>query len=135
LEPTAVTTVLGSCVSVCLFDVGLQCGGMNHFLLPFWCGNSRSPGRFGNEATQALLARLLALGGRRESIQAKVFGGACVIDALRRRHGQLGDQNVARALEALEAEGIPVVARDTDGERGRKLVFHTDTGDAWVKVL
>lgn len=58
-----------------------------------------------------------------------------MIDALRRRHGQLGDQNVARALEALEAEGIPVVARDTDGERGRKLVFHTDTGDAWVKVL
>lgn len=135
-EPAAVTTILGSCVSACVYDREAGIGGINHYLLPFWSGNGTSSPRFGNVAMKALVERVLALGGRRQLIQAKVFGGACVLDAFRRPQGRhLGDHNVGRALEALAAEGIPVVARDTGGERARKLVFHTDTGAAWLRAI
>ncbi len=29
-----IVTVLGSCISVCLFETKLKMGGMNHFMLP-----------------------------------------------------------------------------------------------------
>lgn len=135
-EPAAVTTILGSCVSVCVYDRAAGIGGINHYLLPFWSGNGTSSPRFGNVAMKALVERVLTLGGRRASIEAKVFGGACVLAAFRMPQGRhLGDHNVDCALEALAAEGIPVVARDTGGERARKLVFHTDTGAAWLREI
>src|SRR4051812_49955421 len=33
-EPRRLRTILGSCVSVCLYDPSLRIGGMNHFMLP-----------------------------------------------------------------------------------------------------
>ena len=37
----AITTVLGSCVSTCLWDPVERIGGMNHFMLP---GDAAGPG-------------------------------------------------------------------------------------------
>ncbi len=133
-EPAAVTTILGSCVSVCLFDPVLRVGGANHYLLPDH-GAAAPSTRFGGEALRELLARILALGADRRRLQAKVFGGACVVEAFRRSAGHLGARNVEAALRFLEAERIPVMAEDTGGERGRKLLFHTDDGTVLVRPL
>jgi chemotaxis protein CheD len=62
-----------------------------------------------------------------------VFGGACVIEAFKGRN--LGTENVELALKALAEAGVPVVERDVGGRNGRKLVFHTDVGAAWVRRL
>jgi chemotaxis protein CheD len=99
-----VTTILGSCVAVCLFDSEAELGGVNHFLLPL--GTPPSP-RFADHATTLLLQRVLALGAR----------------------------NVEVARERLSAEGIPVVAEDTGGDLGRKLIFEVRTGSAWVRAI
>lgn len=132
--PTTVTTILGSCVSVCVWDPFSRIGGINHYLLP--SGSAEAPLRFGDVATHALVAELLALGAGRSGLKAKVFGGSCIADVfVRRGAGHLGEENVERALEALRADGVPVEARDTGGRRGRKLIFHTDDGSAWVKEL
>jgi chemotaxis protein CheD len=64
-----------------------------------------------------------------------VFGGACVLRAFRSTAGNLGQKNVQTARALLLAEGIPVVAEDVDGERGRKLIFQTHDGSAWVRAL
>ncbi len=133
-EPAAVTTILGSCVSVCLFDPVLRVGGANHFLLPDH-GSAAPSTRFAGEALRELLARLLALGADRRRLQAKVFGGACVVEAFRRSADHLGTRNAAAAFRFLEMERIPVMAEDTGGERGRKLLFHTDDGTALVRPL
>ncbi len=133
-EPAAVTTILGSCVSVCLYDPVLGAGGANHFLLPDH-GAAAPSTRFAGEALRELLARLLALGADRRRLQAKVFGGACVVEAFRRSADHLGTRNAAAALRFLEAERIPVMAEDTGGERGRKLLFHTDDGTALVRPI
>jgi chemotaxis protein CheD len=134
-EPATVTTVLGSCVAVCFWDPSTRIGGINHFLLPHWAGNGSSSPRFGNVAMQSLLERMQDVGACGAKLEAKVFGGACVLAAFHTRPGRLGDQNVDHALRFLEQRSIRVSAQDTGGRRGRKLVFHSDDGEAWVKEL
>jgi chemotaxis protein CheD len=136
-EPTQVTTILGSCVAVCLWDPAGRLGGINHYLLPYGSEDGGgSPARFGNLAIRMLVDAVLRLGARKVSLAAKLFGGACVLDAFDgdgARH--LGARNVDSAVSALEQEGIPVVAADTGGRRSRKLVFRTDDGTVWLKAI
>lgn len=134
-EPAEATTVLGSCVAVCLCDEHRQIGGINHFLLPWAVGDSLASARFGNVAIDALLAQVERLGARRADLRAKVFGGAAVIEAFRNGDDHLGARNVGVARELLERLGIPIVAEDVLGNRGRKLIFHTGTGIALVRLL
>ena len=134
-ERSAVSTILGSCVAVCLWDPIAKIGGINHYLLPLWTGQGPVSPRFGNVAVQELLNKLLELGSQKLRLQAKLFGGACVIEAFRQRESHLGTKNVQTAEELLEQEGIPLVGRDVGGCRGRKLIFHTDNGTAWVRQL
>jgi chemotaxis protein CheD len=135
---TAVTTILGSCVAVCLWDPAARLGGINHFLLPSVTeGSHASSPRFGNVAVGQLVERVLALGARREGLQAKIFGGACVIEAFQNRQvdDHLGHKNVEVAQTLLREARIPVVAEDVGGRRGRKVIFHTDSGVALVRLI
>lgn len=131
----AVTTILGSCVAVCLWDAAKQIGGINHYLLPVFSGDGVASPRFGNIAIAELLEQLIALGCRKRDLQAKLFGGACVIAAFRDRTTHLGWENIETAEKILERENIPVIGQDIGGDKGRKLIFHTDDGAAWVKQL
>jgi chemotaxis protein CheD len=130
-DAVQVRTILGSCVAVCLWDLEAGVGGLNHFLLPH--GAPPSP-RFGEHAVPQLLQRVLALGASRERLRAKLFGGACVLEALR-AGSALGSRNVEVAREQLSAAAIPVVAEDTGGDLGRKLVFEVQTGSAWIRAI
>jgi chemotaxis protein CheD len=133
VSPTAITTVLGSCVAVCLHDPVTRVGGMNHFLLPMHVERDRSP-RFGNVAVPQLVEEVLRAGASRRTLVAKVFGGASVIAAI--THGRrLGEENAALAVRLLEEARIPVLDRDVGGSRGRKVVFLADEGTAWVRQL
>jgi chemotaxis protein CheD len=134
-EPTVVTTILGSCVAVCLWDEVGGAGGVNHYLLPEGAGTDASALRFGNVAIEALIDRLLRLGAQRGRLRAKVFGGACISAVFARQTPNLGATNVTCALDGLAREGLRVDAFDTGGARGRKLLFQTDDGAAWVKQL
>jgi chemotaxis protein CheD len=135
-EATRVTTILGSCVSVCLWDQRLGYGGVNHYLLPHWARSStQSPHCYGNLALNGLLEALLALGCRRERLLARVYGGACVLDAFRGRREHLGQMNVTVARRFLDGLGIPVIDEHVGGARGRKLAFSTDDGSAELRLL
>ncbi len=134
-ERYAVTTILGSCVAVCLWDPVTRVGGINHFLLPVFSGEGVASARFGNVAIKELLDELAKLGSQKHNLLAKIFGGACVLEAFRQRKNQLGMQNIAVAQELLQSESIPLVGHDVGGQRGRKLIFHNDDGAAWVKAL
>jgi chemotaxis protein CheD len=134
-RPLAVSTILGSCVGVCLFDAGRGVGGMNHFLLPDSAGNARPTARFGDIAMAQLLAEVLQAGARRAGLAARVYGGACVLAAFRGPGDHLGDRNVVTALRYLEDERIPVLERETGGRRGRRIVFHTWDGAAEARRI
>ncbi len=129
-EPTIVTTIVASCVAVCLWDAELRAGGINHFLLPSGARNATQPGRYGNLAIPRLVEALEKIGCDRRRLRAKLFGGSCRAEA--RAGGDLGARNVALADELLAELGIPIIARDTGGPRARKLVMHTDDFSVWV---
>jgi chemotaxis protein CheD len=130
--PRTLTTILGSCVSVCLWDRRGRGGGMNHYLLPRRGPDSPRTARYGDFAIPALVTKLVALGAERGDLRAKVFGGAHVLPLGRPGGRTLGGDNVQVALSSLRAEGIHVVSEDVGGTRVRKLAFNTTDGTAQV---
>jgi chemotaxis protein CheD len=129
------STVLGSCVSICVWDPITGAGGMNHFLLPDQVSNGMSTPRFGNVAVRTLLSKLETLGVPAQSLRAKIFGGASVLGGGIVPRDNLGGRNIELARVLLGLAGIPVVAEDVGGVHGRKLVFRTGDGAAWVRRL
>lgn len=134
-EPCRITTILGSCVAVCLFDATRLAGGMNHFLLPIARGPEADSLRFADNATIALLEKLMAMGCRLGSITAKIFGGAALFQTKKQYGESLGAKNVAAALRLLENAGIPIIARETGGDHGRKVIFDTEEGAVWSRRI
>ncbi len=129
-----VITVLGSCISVCLWDSRRGIGGINHFMLPFWNGEGLASPRFGNIAIAKLIERMIELGADRNQLQAKVFGGGDMLKATS-AFMNIGQRNIVLAEDMLREARIPIVSADTGGKHGRKLVFNTRTGLVLVKLL
>ncbi|HZN96112.1 MAG TPA: chemotaxis protein CheD [Gemmatimonadales bacterium] len=136
-EPSMVITILGSCVGVALYDTRTGAGGLNHFLLPRSpATGGESSARYGDVAMPKLLDAMLGRGSLVRDLQAKVFGGARVLNYRDTPpHRDLGAGNFDLAFEFLESQSIRIAGRDVGGRHGRKLVFHTHLGDAWVKRL
>jgi chemotaxis protein CheD len=132
-RPSALTTVLGSCVSVCLWDPASGVGGMNHYQLALHVDRERSR-RFGSVAIPELIESVILAGARQATLQAKVFGGAAQFGASTRGKS-LGTANAELAVQLLAEARIPVLGGDVGGQRGRKLIFNTDDGSAWVRQL
>ncbi|WP_437738262.1 chemotaxis protein CheD [Sorangium sp. So ce1335] len=134
-EPTAVTTIVGSCVAICLWDATTGVGGMNHYVLPECPSPRMASARFADIACQRLLERLMELGASGRALQARVVGGACLISAFRERGTHLGAQNVDAGLALLRAGGIRITELETGGNRGRKVVFRTHDGAIAIQPL
>lgn len=133
-SPHRVSTILGSCVAVCLFDPILQIGGINHFMLPFWNGQGLASPKYGNIAIERLIEKMLSLGSAKSNIKAKVFGGGEVIDTnISQFH--IGERNIQIAFEMLDEYKIPVVAKSVGGKLGRKIEYNTTTGEVKQKYI
>lgn len=122
-----ISTVLGSCVAVCLWDHVACKGGMNHFMLPLWNGEGLATPKYGNIAMERLFEKVLSIGCRRENLVAKVFGGANV-SGNGMEIFMIGDRNITLAFEMLDEFKISVAANDVGGRVGRKIVMNTGTG-------
>jgi chemotaxis protein CheD len=118
------TTLLGSCVAVCLYDQAVHVGGMNHFLLPETGNASNANLSYGVNSMELLINDLLKQGASRTRMEAKVFGGARMIAGL----SDIGERNSSFALRFLQMEGIPVVSQCVGDTRARKLRFWPATG-------
>ena len=121
---TVLTTVLGSCIAVCFFDLKRQIGGMNHFLLPSGEGETAGSLRYGANAMELLINGLLKKGAERHRLEAKVFGGARMMGNLR----NIGQANADFARQFLRDEGIPCKAESTGGISARRIRFWPTTG-------
>ncbi len=131
-EATTVTTVLGSCVAVCLWDGVRRIGGLNHYMLPEGEGLGNRGLRYGTIAIPTLIDRMKAMGSRLENVQAQLFGGGDVLDAFRKGEDSLGAKNVAVGRTLLRKYGIHLASEDVRGQRGRKVIFNTHDGYATV---
>lgn len=131
-----ISTLLGSCVAVCLFDPKLHLGGMNHFLLPTSSTNSNNADidviLNGDYSMEVLVNALLNRGAQKSRLVAKAFGGGTIVSAIRM---DIGERNSVFANEWLEREGIPLVASDFNGPWSRKVVFVPNSGEAFCRRI
>ncbi|MFO1012228.1 MAG: chemotaxis protein CheD [Caulobacteraceae bacterium] len=123
-DDVVLTTILGSCVAACLRDPVARVGGMNHFLLP---GDGETEGlRYGVQSMELLVNGLLRRGARRERMEAKLFGGARLIDGLT----DVGSQNAAFGERFLKDEGIQYFGGSLRGDHARRIQFWPVSGRA-----
>lgn len=119
-----ISTILGSCVAVCLHDPVRRMGGMNHILLPAGMPEAGRADPFATNDMERLINSLIKRGGDRRRFSAKVFGGASVIAGL----SDVGARNIAFVRGFLSTEGIPCLAESTGGTRGRQVRFWPASG-------
>jgi chemotaxis protein CheD len=134
-RPTPITTLLGSCVAVCLYDPKLRLAGHE----PFPAAQSLQDGRrrFRRDSGRRLFdgsaAQHHAQQGRaKQRIVAKAFGGGTIVTSILMAIGQ---RNADFAKEWLDREGIPLAAQDFGGAWSRKVMFTPDGGDAYCRRL
>ena len=131
-EELVIMTVLGSCIAACIWDGRARIGGMNHFMLPDGDTGDGS-GRYGSFAMELLINEMLKLGARRETMQAKVFGGGQVMAGFTTMN--VGERNTQFVQDYLATERIPIVSQDVLDIHPRKVCFFPVTGKALVKRL
>jgi chemotaxis protein CheD len=132
--PALISTVLGSCVSVCLWDKVSGLGGMNHYLLPGKPTDAAGDSNKGFTAIQILVHAMLNQHITLKNIEAKIFGGSNSLYK-NSNHFRVGEQNVAAAIKVLQQFDITVTAHDVGGHYGRKIVFNTSTGKVRMRLL
>lgn len=135
VKPTEVSTILGSCVSVCLYDKVEMVGGMNHYLVPLWNGNGLQSPKYGNIAIHRLVEGMLNIGCNINNIEAKIFGGGNVIDTVSNVDMMVGRKNIIIAKEILDEYKIRIVAKDVGGTKGRRILMKSDTGKVMLKYI
>jgi chemotaxis receptor (MCP) glutamine deamidase CheD/CheY-like chemotaxis protein len=138
VEPNRISTLLGSCVAVCLHDPKRRTGGMNHYLLPTGTPGL-SPGRAGDRATRELIHLATLSGSKPDDLTASIFGGGAVVGHLGSVATiggfDIGARNIEMARRELEAAGIPVIHSEVGGRQGRRIDLNTATGVASTRLI
>lgn len=138
-----ISTLLGSCISVCLYDPINRIVGMNHFMLSNYRYSKSMPmcmteaGRYGVHAMELVINGMLKIGAERAKIRAKAFGGGSLLQTKVKTDSFfcIGEANVRFILEFLRKDRIPLVASDLGGDRGRKIFFSSETYDVYVRKI
>ena len=137
--PELISTILGSCVAIVLFDAENEIGGMNHFMLARKTKNSpeaQGPAaRFGEFAIDILIKEMEKNGADRNNFEAKIFGGSNVFNLPDTNHEQVGTENIKFEREYLAKLNIPIVAEDIGGVPSRKIVFDPTTFKVLLKRI
>ena len=120
-----IQTLLGSCVATCLYDPVARVGGMNHFLLPGEERTEVNSMSYGAHSMEVLINALMRLGARRDTMQAKIFGGARMMTSGR----DIGQNNGIFARSFLQRERIQLVSESIGGDQARKIRMVPTTGN------
>lgn len=130
-DPNAcITTILGSCVSCCLWDDVARVGGMNHMLLAVNTSSDVVCNLAGINAMELLINDILKLGGQRNRLRAKAFGGARMVSGL----SDIGQSNISFTLEFLKKEEITCEGHSFGGTSARNIKFWPASGKVMQKI-
>lgn len=130
-DGTLVTSGLGSCVAVSVYDTEAGVGGLLHAMLPDAPNDVATPAKYVDSGLGEMLHALYEEGASADSVVAKVVGGSAMLDI---SVGEaIGERNVEAAERTLETEGVPVVATETGGNSGRSVAFCPVSGDVTIE--
>ncbi len=138
--PDAITTLgLGSCVGIAIRDPITKVGGLAHIMLPDstqFANNSNIP-KFADTGIKELVRIIVAAGGNRTRLVAKIAGGAQMF-AFQSKNSDMtavGQRNVESVKKVLGEMKIPILASDTGLNFGRTVEFYPETGDYIIKAV
>ncbi len=129
-EPSVISTVVGSCVMVSLWDCGQKYGGAVHYQYPFIGDKQEATARYGNVAITHLVRMLLDEEADRENMRAQIFGGAALPGLA--QCTEVARENIRIARGVLRRFNIRIVSEDVGGDVGRKLVYNTFSNEVIV---
>lgn len=138
--PTLISTVLGSCVSVCLYSPEARIGAMCHCILPSQLQANLHRGNPHCCVDTCVNDMLEDLAQRHKvspkQLKAKLFGGATVLQAAAAGvddAATIGHRNIEAARQALREHDLPLVSECVGGEQGYKVFFNTETGEVLLR--
>jgi len=141
-DPTKVVTILGSCVSVIMYCSARKIGAICHAVMPSPDGlkpRKPSPGdtfQFVDSSVVWMVSQFEKAGIRRSDIEVKIFGGAEIfVGANTGGSVSVGRKNIEAALTTLKEQNMKLKAWNVGGNKGRKVIFYTDTGDVFTKIV
>ncbi len=124
------SSAIGSCVAVILYDSEHHVGGIAHVMLPSTDTYIPSTDllKYANFAIEELLKNLMDLGATKETLRAKLVGGAMIVrDSL-----DIGKENIKTVEHKLKEMSIEVLARRLGGYERRSVTLDNSTGVVWV---
>ncbi|RLF04074.1 MAG: chemotaxis protein CheD [Thermoprotei archaeon] len=131
-NPLVLTTVVGSCIAVILYDYQNKVGGLAHVILPkpklnrYGRYEENEAGKYASTAIPFLLQRMIQAGADKERIVAGIIGGASILPLLGNLN--VGQRNIDATCEILSQKGIPIIIKDVGGNSGRVVFFDIKAG-------
>lgn len=133
-SPEILTSILGSCVGITLYDPTIKIGGLSHIMLPNKGSSSADPMKYADTAIHLLIGMMIKMGAKKENLVAKLVGGADMFSSIEvGRNMEIGKRNAETAEEILKKEGIKIAAKDILGTFGRSIEFNTANGKITIK--
>lgn len=139
LDPGTIMTIgLGSCIGIALYDRMLKVAGLSHIMLPdsTQFKNTSNPMKFADSAVPILLEKMQKQGCKKQNIVAKIAGGASMFNFSDKSIiSDIGKRNSEAVKKALKDIGIPIIAEDTGGDKGRTMILEASTGKVTLKIV
>lgn len=135
--PTLIKTVLGSCVSVCLYHPKTGYAAMNHIYMPVKTSGidlQSDAGKYGITSMELIINEFVKRDIPRTHLQAKVFGGASTFEPDQTALST-AQKNVNFAFQFLREERINLLSHDTGGSRARTIYLDTRKFEVYVKYI
>lgn len=137
-KPIILSSSLGTCVGVAMFDTVSKVGGMIHFLLPEPVSNEGSlfPDKYATTGLPAFINNLKTIGATTPNLRAVVAGGALVGPLLQQDLSlDIGGRTAENVKRILEQEGITIIKSETGGFFTCRLDLNLSTLETTIEPI
>lgn len=143
IKPEVISTVLGSCLTVTMFNKETGLSGISHALLPNCktslknCEKCIEPFKYVDCSIKIMIKKFDANKISRRNIEVKMFGAAEMMESSNQNTAMesVAKKNILTALDILENENLSLSASDLGGRCGRRIIFFTKDGSVYLKRL
>lgn len=134
----SLSTLVGSCVAVCLYDPLNKIAGIAHIMLP--SNNLRKnyskklhPGKYADEAIETLINRMIKRGAKTQDIWCKLAGGANLFSHESGiSKSTIGKKNIIAVKKILKQKKIHIKSEDLEMQHARRIIIAVNTGKVIV---
>jgi len=131
------TVGIGSCIVIAFYDEENRVGAMSHSLLPtrkktknpkIFPDKTKKSAKYVDEVIELMIDEIVAMGGKKENLKAKLVGGAKMFKILSGDKHGIGYRNIEAANQKLAVLGVPIESEATGGTVGRMAELNLGNG-------